>query len=54
MIRIGVLGYGGRMGQLIAAEIAASDAATLAGGADRVIAPEFKKAEGVLITAACR
>src|SRR5271170_709322 len=50
MIKIGLLGYGGRMGQLIVAEIAANGACTLAGGVDRALKPEFKKAEGVLIT----
>lgn len=50
MIKIGIMGYGGRMGQLIAEEIAANDACTLTGGVEREIKPEFKKAQGVLIT----
>lgn len=47
--RIGLLGYGGRMGQAIAAEIAASTACVLAGGADRHI-DRIKKAEGVVLS----
>ena len=50
MIKIGVLGYGGRMGQLIAEEIAANEKCALAGGVVRAIKPEYKKAEGILIT----
>jgi 4-hydroxy-tetrahydrodipicolinate reductase len=52
MIKIGLLGYSGRMGQAIATEIAAmDDACTLAAGVVRSIKPEYKKAEGLLITA---
>lgn len=51
MIRIGILGYAGRMGQAIAAEIAAAgDACVLVGGADHAIKPDIKKTEGVLVT----
>jgi 4-hydroxy-tetrahydrodipicolinate reductase len=50
MIKIGVLGYSGRMGCLIAEEIAASTACKLAGGVVREMKPEYKKAEGILIT----
>jgi 4-hydroxy-tetrahydrodipicolinate reductase len=50
MLRIGILGYSGRMGQLIAQEVAASDKCTLAGGLVREAKPEFKKSEGILIT----
>lgn len=49
MLRIGILGYGGRMGQAIAHEVAANEACTLVGAADRVIKPEHKR-EGVLLT----
>ncbi len=50
MIRIGLLGYSGRMGQAIAEEIAANDACTLAGGVVRTMQPEYKKTESALIT----
>ncbi|HUY68739.1 MAG TPA: dihydrodipicolinate reductase C-terminal domain-containing protein [Alphaproteobacteria bacterium] len=55
MIKIGLLGYTGRMGKLIAEEIAANDACVLAGGAVRPEnyekrAAEYKEAEGILIT----
>jgi 4-hydroxy-tetrahydrodipicolinate reductase len=50
MMKIGLLGYGGRMGRLIAEEIAASDVCVLAGGAVRAMKPEYKKAEGLLLT----
>jgi 4-hydroxy-tetrahydrodipicolinate reductase len=50
MIKIGLLGYSGRMGQAIAAEIAASNACVLTGGVVRAIKPEYKKAEDLLIT----
>jgi len=50
MIKIGILGYAGRMGQLIADEVRANDACTLVGGADRAITPAYKKAEGILLT----
>jgi len=43
MIRIGLLGYNGRMGQLIAAEIAAHKNCALAGGAGRDLAPSAAK-----------
>lgn len=49
-VRIGLLGYGGRMGQAIAAEIAASTACVLAGGADRTIG-QNTKAGDVLLSA---
>lgn len=50
MIRIGLLGYSGRMGQAIAREIAASDACILAGGFVRAIKPDTPKVEGALIS----
>jgi len=50
MIRIGIIGYGGRMGQAIAAEVAASNDCILVGGADRVIQPHWEKREGLLLT----
>jgi 4-hydroxy-tetrahydrodipicolinate reductase len=50
MIKIGLFGYGGRMGQLIAEEIAASEACILASGGVRTPPPEEKKTEGLLIT----
>jgi 4-hydroxy-tetrahydrodipicolinate reductase len=50
MIKIGILGYAGRMGQAIAIEVAASDRCVLAGGVVRAITPDYKKAEGILIT----
>jgi 4-hydroxy-tetrahydrodipicolinate reductase len=50
MIRIGLFGYCGRMGQLIAAEIAASDKCVLAGGVDRTIKSGIPKPEGAIIT----
>jgi len=51
MIKIGILGYAGRMGQLIAEEVAANGACKLVGGADRILKPDQKKSEGVLLTA---
>jgi len=50
VIKVGVLGYSGRMGRLIADEIAASDACALAGGVVRKVKPEYKKTEGFLVT----
>ncbi len=50
MIRIGILGYAGRMGQAIAAEVAASDQCVLAGGADRAIPPELANIEGAVFS----
>jgi 4-hydroxy-tetrahydrodipicolinate reductase len=50
MIKIGIFGYNGRMGQLIAEEVAAHEACTLAGGLVRSIKPDFKKPEEILIT----
>lgn len=50
MIRIGILGYSGRMGQLIAQEIAVSDACVLVGGVVREVKLAFRQPEGVLIT----
>lgn len=50
MIRLGLLGYGGRMGQAIAAEIAASQLCKLVGGADHHIEPNAKKTEGLLLS----
>ena len=50
MIKIGLLGYGGRMGQAIAAEIAANEACKLVGGVVREMKPHYEKAEGILIT----
>jgi len=50
MIKIGLLGYGGRMGQVIAGEIAASTTATLVAGVVRSVKSEYKKTEGLLIT----
>lgn len=50
MIKIGLLGYAGRMGQLIAEEIKANDACTLVAGGVLEMTPEYKKAEGLLIT----
>ena len=49
MIKIGLLGYSGRMGQAIVAEIAASSACVLASAAIRVEKPEFMKKD-ILIT----
>jgi 4-hydroxy-tetrahydrodipicolinate reductase len=49
MIKIGILGYGGRMGQLIATDIATRSDCVLAGGLVRTLKPEYK-AEGKLIT----
>ncbi|MDX2027971.1 MAG: dihydrodipicolinate reductase C-terminal domain-containing protein [Alphaproteobacteria bacterium] len=49
MINIGLLGYSGRMGQMIAAEIAENVACALAGGAVQTMKPEYQ-AGGVLIT----
>jgi 4-hydroxy-tetrahydrodipicolinate reductase len=50
MIRVGLLGYSGRMGQSIVGEIAASDACVLAGGVVRSNKPDMKKPEGAIIT----
>ena len=50
MIKIGILGIGGRMGQLIAEEVAASDKCMLAGGADREIKSGLKQYEGAILT----
>jgi 4-hydroxy-tetrahydrodipicolinate reductase len=51
MIRIGILGYSGRMGQAIAAEIAASKLCVLAGGADHHMEPNAKKPDGIPLSA---
>ena len=50
MIRIGLLGYTGRMGQLIAEEIATRTDCVLAGGVVRSVKPETPQPKGVLIT----
>lgn len=50
MIRVGILGYSGRMGQLIADEILAGGACKLAGGLVREITPQTRKPDGALIT----
>jgi len=52
MIKIGLLGYAGRMGQAIAAEIAASAACELAGGVVRELKPEYKKSKLLITTKA--
>lgn len=49
MIRVGILGYNGRMGQLIAEQAMANETCILAGGADREINAKTKKHEGVLV-----
>ena len=43
MIRIGIFGYSGRMGRLVAEEIATSDACVFAGGMVRKAHPQFGK-----------
>lgn len=50
MIKIGLLGYSGRLGQAIAAEIAENMSCALSGGVVQTMKPEYKKAEGLLIT----
>jgi 4-hydroxy-tetrahydrodipicolinate reductase len=50
MIRIGLLGYGGRMGQAIAAELATSKTSKLAIGHVRSVKPEHMKADNAVIT----
>lgn len=49
MLKIAILGYSGRMGQLIAEEIAASGKGKLVAGLVREGESGFKKPEGVLI-----
>ena len=51
MIRIGVLGYGGRMGRLIAEEIGAMSGCVLSGGVVREVKPEHRRADGIPVTA---
>lgn len=51
MTRVGLLGYGGRMGQLIADEIASHEFCTLSGGVVRSLNPDMQKPEGALLTA---
>ncbi|HEU0118439.1 MAG TPA: 4-hydroxy-tetrahydrodipicolinate reductase [Alphaproteobacteria bacterium] len=50
MIKIGILGYGGRMGQAIAQAIAENGTCKVVGGADKHIKPELAKAEGILVS----
>ena len=50
MIRIGLLGYAGRMGQLIADEIAQRDDCVLVGGTVRHVPTDAPKTQGLLIT----
>jgi 4-hydroxy-tetrahydrodipicolinate reductase len=52
MIRVGILGYHGRMGQLIAREIAShkGKGCVLVGGADHIIHSDVPKPEGVLLS----
>lgn len=52
MIRVGILGYHGRMGQLIAHEIAAHKGrgCVLVGGADHTFHDDVLKPEGVLLS----
>jgi 4-hydroxy-tetrahydrodipicolinate reductase len=51
MIKLALLGYSGRMGQAIALEIAARDSACkLVSGVVRAMKPQYKKAEGILVT----
>lgn len=50
MIKIGLLGYSGRMGQAIAHEIALNDACVLASGVVRTIRPEHAEEDFVVTT----
>lgn len=50
MIKIGLLGYSGRMGQAIAVEIAASNQCVLASAAVRNEKPEYKQADFLIST----
>ncbi len=50
MIRIGIFGYKGRMGQLIAREVEAHDACLLAGGGMETADPARPDPDGVLMT----
>lgn len=50
MIRIGILGYDGRMGQLIAEEINASEFCALAGGVTEKVKTQFMKSQDALVT----
>ena len=50
MIRIGILGFSGRMGQAIAAEIVGVHQCTLSGGVVRVIKPGMQAPEGAVIS----
>jgi len=50
MIRIGLLGYSGRMGHAIAEEISGSKACKLVGGVVRQMKPEHKKIKDILLT----
>lgn len=50
MIKVGILGYSGRMGQAIATEVEAVHQCVLAGGVVRTIKPEMKRPEGLVIS----
>jgi 4-hydroxy-tetrahydrodipicolinate reductase len=50
MIKIGLLGYNGRMGQAIAEAIAANDTCILVGGADRILDPKKLPPSGVVLS----
>ncbi|MFY9287360.1 MAG: 4-hydroxy-tetrahydrodipicolinate reductase [Alphaproteobacteria bacterium] len=50
MTKVGILGYYGRMGQAIAAEVAAHKECTLAGGAVLEINPQFKNPDNTVIS----
>ena len=50
MIRIGVLGYSGRMGRLIAEEIGGMQGCVLSGGVVREMKPEYARADNIPVT----
>ena len=50
MIRIGVFGYSGRMGRLIADEILALPNATFSGGVVRTLKPEYQRTDNIPVT----